>query len=44
MLEWLTGNWELFGLAGQNWMWLLGGGLLIYIALLTLAGRRLGAP
>lgn len=43
MLNWLTGNWEIFGLAGQNWMWLTGGGLLLYIVLLVVAGRRLDA-
>jgi hypothetical protein len=40
MLEWLTGSTELFGLAGQNWMWLTGGGFIIYIALLLVADRR----
>ena len=42
MLDWLTGNWELFGLSGQNWMWLTGAGFLIYAATLLLANRRAG--
>jgi hypothetical protein len=40
MLNWLTGNWDLFGFSGQNWMWLIGSGLLVYIALLAVTGRR----
>jgi hypothetical protein len=40
MLDWLTRNSELFGLSGQNWMWLTGSALLVYIALLAVAGRR----
>ncbi|HEX3709333.1 MAG TPA: hypothetical protein VHV56_05550 [Pseudolabrys sp.] len=42
MLNWLTGNWNLFGLAGQNWMWLIGSGLLCYIATLLVTHRRAG--
>lgn len=43
MLDWLTGNWQLFGLASQNWMLVIGGGLLLYIAMLVIArGRQPG--
>ena len=35
MLNWLTANCELFGLPGQNWMLVVGGGLLLYIAALV---------
>ena len=37
MLDWLTGNCDLFGLAGQNWMLVLGGGFALYIAMLVIA-------
>jgi hypothetical protein len=40
MLDWLVGNSELLGLAGQNWMWLIGGGLLLYVVTLAIARRR----
>jgi hypothetical protein len=40
MLNWLTGNCEFFGLAGQNWMLLVAGGLLLYIAVLAIGQRR----
>ena len=40
MLNWLTGNCELFGLSGQNWMLVVAGGLLAYIAVLALGRRR----
>jgi hypothetical protein len=41
MLDWLTGNCQLFGLEVQNWMLVIGGGLLAYIATLVIArGRR----
>ncbi len=40
MLEWLTDNIELFGLPVQNWMLLLGGGLLLYLGALALPRRR----
>lgn len=40
MLEWLTGNCRFFGLTGQNWMLVLGLGLLAYIAVLAYARRR----
>ena len=40
MLNWLTGNFELFGLPGQNWMLVVAGGLLLYIAVLAIGRRR----
>ena len=40
MLNWLTGNCDLFGLAGQNWMLVVAGGLLLYIAALAICRRR----
>jgi hypothetical protein len=40
MLNWLTGNCELFGLSGQNWMLVVAGGLLAYIVVLALGRRR----
>jgi hypothetical protein len=38
--NWLTDNCWLLGLAGQNWMLVVGGGLLIYIGALAIARRR----
>jgi hypothetical protein len=40
MLNWLTGNCELFGLAGQNWMLVFAGGLSLYIAVLVIGSFR----
>jgi hypothetical protein len=40
MLNWLTGNCEFFGLAGQNWMLVVAGGLLLYIVVLAVGRRR----
>ncbi|MGH6682600.1 MAG: hypothetical protein ACRECA_01520 [Pseudolabrys sp.] len=40
MLNWLIGNCDVFGLPCQNWMWVFGAGLLIYIAVLVVAGHR----
>ena len=40
MLNWLTGTCELFGLTGQNWMLVVAGGLLLYIAVLAIGQRR----
>ena len=40
MQDWLTGNCWMFGLAGQNWMLVAGGGLLIYVCALAFARRR----
>jgi hypothetical protein len=39
MLDWLVGNCSLLGLKGQNWMWLAGLGLALYI-IITLAFAR----
>ena len=35
MLDWLTYDIDLFGLPAQNWMLLVGGALLLYIAILV---------
>ena len=40
MLIWLTDNIDLLGLPMQNWMLLLGGGLLLYIGVLAFPRRR----
>jgi hypothetical protein len=40
MLDWLTGNSELFGISVQNWMWVTGSGIMIYIALVLLLDDR----
>jgi len=40
LLDWLVGDCHLFGLTGQNWMLVVGGGLLLYIAGLVIARRR----
>ena len=40
MLNWLVGNCEVFGVTGQNWMLVVGGGLLLYITMLIVARRR----
>jgi hypothetical protein len=42
MMDWLIGNCEVYGPPCQNWMWVFGVGLLIYIAVLVIAGRRSG--
>ena len=42
MMDWLIGNCDVLGLPCQNWMWVFGVGLLIYIAVLVVAGRRRG--
>lgn len=39
-LDWLTGNCWMFGLAGQNWMLVAGGGLLVYIGALAVVRYR----
>lgn len=44
MLDWLTGDFDLFGVPGQNWMLVFGGGLLLYIAILVIAQRRQIGP
>jgi hypothetical protein len=40
MMDWLIGNCDVLGLPCQNWMWVFGTGLLLYIAVLVIAGRR----
>ncbi len=40
MMNWLVGDSQVFGLTVENWMLLMGGGLLLYIAVLVIAGRR----
>jgi hypothetical protein len=40
MLNWLLADYQLFGLTGQNWMLVFGGGLLLYIAVLAIAAHR----
>jgi len=40
MLNWLVDDCHLFGLTGQNWMPVVGSGLLLYIAILVIARRR----
>lgn len=42
MLNWLTGNFEVFGLPGQNWMLVVAGGFLLYIAALAIGRRHAG--
>ena len=39
-LNWLIGQFELFGFTIQNWMLLIGGVLLVYIVLLAIARRQ----
>jgi hypothetical protein len=40
MLDWLVGNCSLLGLKGQNWMWLAGAGLALYLVTLAFARSR----
>lgn len=40
MLQWLISDCRLLGLPGQNWMWVLPAGLLIYFAALVVLRRR----
>lgn len=37
MKSWLVAQCDLFGLSGQNWMLLVAGGMLVYIAILIVA-------
>jgi small neutral amino acid transporter SnatA (MarC family) len=39
-MDWLVDNFELFGVTIENWMLVIGGGLLLYIAMLMIARRR----
>jgi hypothetical protein len=40
MLDWLVDDIDLFGQNGQNWMLLIGGALLLYLAVMVIARRR----
>ena len=40
VLQWLISDCRLLGLPGQNWMWVLPAGLLIYFAALVVLRRR----
>ena len=37
LMNWLVGNSNLFGIPAENWMLVIGGGLLVYIAVLVIA-------
>ena len=39
VLNWLIANSLVFGVPTDNWILLIGGGLLFYIAVLVIAGR-----
>jgi hypothetical protein len=39
-MGWLLGDWQLWGLYGQNWMLAFGGLLLLYIAFLAIGHKR----
>jgi hypothetical protein len=39
MMNWLVGNSQVFGLTVENWMLLIGGGLLLYFMVLAVARR-----
>jgi hypothetical protein len=34
------GKWDVFGFAGQNWMWVLAGAFLLYLVVLVAFRRR----
>ncbi len=38
-MDWLAGGFELLGVAAPNWMLVVAGGLLLYIAVLMIAQR-----
>jgi len=40
MVQWLVNNCDMFGLTGQNWMWLTAGGLGLYLAWLAFSRRH----
>ena len=44
MLDWLVEGGNVFGLRGQNWMLLVGGGLALYFVTLALLRRRQTHP
>ena len=39
-MDWLVGNIEVFGVTIENWMLVIGGGLLLFIAILVIEERR----
>jgi hypothetical protein len=39
-MDWLVGHIDVFGVTIENWMLVIGGGLLLYIAALVIAERR----
>ena len=41
-MDWLVGNFDLFGLPGQNWMLVVAGVVAIYVAMLAIGRRRQG--
>jgi hypothetical protein len=44
LMNWLAGHTEWFGVPAENWMLVIGGGLLVYIAILVIAERRQPRP
>jgi hypothetical protein len=40
VMDWLSANSEWFGVPAQNWMLVVGAGLLIYIAVLVVSETR----
>ncbi len=40
MMDWFVGNCTLLGPPCQNWMWVFGLGLVLYIVVLAIGGRR----
>lgn len=40
MMEWLVGSTDFFGLALENWMLAIGGGLLLYFAVMAMTRWR----
>jgi hypothetical protein len=39
MLDWLVGEFEVFGFAVQNWMLLFAGGITFYLVMLAISRR-----
>lgn len=44
MLHWLVGSCRVFGLDGQNWMLVIAGALVAYVAALALIRRHRRTP
>ncbi len=40
MLEWLTHDWQFFGMTGQIWMPVIGAALLLYTVIMLAVRRR----